>query len=162
MRRWLARIVRRLRTPRPGHIHLQPEATQRRPVLIPHQAKVAATEVAVVEGVTEAEVVVVAAEVAEAEVLTAEDPLLTLVTRYFSEQKARPSLPPGFLVLNCVLQNSSSKFSTSLALFFSFRSVLVPARCFDRNRLSLAHNSFYRRVLDEVEHSIPGSFFFDM
>lgn len=103
-RRRLARIVRRLRTLRPGHIHRQPEVTRPRLVLIPRQAKVTAgavvTEVAVAEEATEAEVAVVAAEVAEAEVPAAEDPLLTVVTRSFSEQKARRSLPPGFLVLN--------------------------------------------------------------
>jgi hypothetical protein len=63
-----------------------------------------ATEVAVVEEATEAEVAVVAAEVAEAEVPAAGDPLLTLATRSFSERKARRSLPPGFLVLHYIFQ----------------------------------------------------------
>ena len=70
-----------------------------------------ATEVAVAEEATEAEVAVVATEAVE--VLTAEDPLLTLVTRSFSEEKARRFLPPGFLVLNYIFQIlPKCKFST--------------------------------------------------
>ena len=117
MRRRLARIAHHLRahTPRPGHIHLQPEVTRRRLVLIPHQAKVAAvaTEVAVAEEVTEA--VVAAAEVA-AEVLTAEDPLLTLDTKFSAQNGKSPAGPyrRAFSVLNYMFFKilSNSKFNT--------------------------------------------------
>jgi hypothetical protein len=63
-----------------------------------------ATEVAVAEEVTEAEV---AAEVAGAEVLAAEDPLLTLVTKFFSEQKARWSFTAGLSRFELHISNSS-------------------------------------------------------
>ena len=171
MRRRLARIVRRLRTLRPGHIHLQPEVTQRRRVLIPRQAKVTAVvvviEVAGAEEVTEAEAAVVAVEVA-VEVLTAVELPLTRAIKFSAKnEKARLDLTAGLsrfeLHVFKILPNSKLDTRKCLALFLRSDSVLILlVASIASLRQNLAHNSFHRRVLDEVEHSIPGILCFDM
>ncbi len=76
----------------------RPGAIRRRPVPIPHQAKVTgvvaeATEVAVVA--TEVVVAVAAAAVVAAEVHAAEVPLRIRGTKFISKLRARSGLPGG-------------------------------------------------------------------
>jgi hypothetical protein len=89
-----ARTQNRGRTPRPGLILRQPGAIRRRPVPIPHQAKVTAvvvaTEVAVAAATEEEAAAVVAAEV-----LVAGVPLRIRRTKFISQLRARSGLPSG-------------------------------------------------------------------
>jgi hypothetical protein len=105
-----AHTVRRLRvlirsrghTLHPGLIHCQPAATRRRHAPIPHRR--AAALAAVAATVVAAAAVAAAVEApaaAEVEVPTAGDPVRTRVTKFSSQQKARPNLSDG-LFLFCV------------------------------------------------------------
>ena len=81
-----------------------------------------ATEVVVAEEATEAEVAVVAAEVAEAEVPAAEDPLLTVVTRSFSERKARRSFTAGLSRFELHISINTAREQSLSPSFIPFRS----------------------------------------
>ena len=152
------RTQSRGRTPRPGLILLRPGAIRRRPVPIPHQAKVTAAVVA-------AEVAAVA--LVAAEVHVAGVPLRILGIEFISHLEARSfaSFGRAFLPSNWVFRDASVCQIQYVRnpRTDSFCSVLVlPAVTCTAIRQSTARNSCCRKVLNEVGHFIPGSSCFDI
>src|SRR6266436_8955420 len=124
VRRRLARIVHRPRartqnrgrSPRHERILRRPGAIRRRPVPIPHQAKVTAVAeaTAVVAEATEVVVAVAAAAVVAAEVHAAEVPLRIRGTKFISQWRARSGLPSGLFSfrMGYFEMHPRSRFST--------------------------------------------------